>query len=70
MVYDAFCRTCNKKFKTTKQTATQCYSCTLHSLIQSGGPEEGDFNTAQILSGEVKPDQKSFDVMAGLKDYI
>jgi len=70
MIYETKCRSCGKNFRTTKQNANKCYDCVLRSLIQPGGPEVGDFNTAQILSGEVKDGRKSFDPMSELKDYI
>jgi len=52
------CAVCNQSFETYKEDATTCYSCHLKSLSGGGCPEEGDFNTATILSGRPSPQEE------------
>lgn len=44
------CSKCHKQFDTSNDS-TLCYNCTLEQVTNGFPPEEGDFNTAGILSG-------------------
>jgi hypothetical protein len=44
------CSKCHKQFDTSNNSDL-CYSCTLDQVANGFPPEEGDFNTAGILSG-------------------
>jgi len=52
------CTVCNQSFETHKNEADTCYSCHLTRLRDGGCPEEGDFNTATILSGRLSPQEE------------
>lgn len=50
------CGTCNKQFEALDDTSTEepiCYGCALDSITGGRAPEEGDFNSARITSGEM-----------------
>jgi hypothetical protein len=50
------CKTCNKQFEALDDTNTEepiCYGCALESITGGRAPEEGDFNSARIISGEM-----------------
>ncbi len=50
------CGTCNKQFEALDDTNTEkpiCYACALKSIAGGWAPEEGDFNSARIISGEM-----------------
>ena len=47
---------CGKEFKTSNGSEV-CYDCVLESLTQGRPPEEGDFNTASIVSGKMSEDE-------------
>lgn len=53
----ATCSKCGKEF-ITSNSGKICYDCTLESLVQGQSPEEGDFNTARIVSGEMSEDER------------
>ena len=57
-MYTKTCSSCNQDFDTHKGDATKCYSCHLKSLSGGGCPEEGDFNTAALLSGRLSPQEE------------
>ncbi len=64
MQIETVCCKCKKSFKKTVQTKNHspsedtCYDCTLESLTNGQCPEEGDFNTARISSGEMSEDER------------
>lgn len=50
------CGKCNKQFEALDDTSTEepiCYGCALDSITGGRAPEEGDFNSARITSGEM-----------------
>ena len=50
------CGKCNKQFETLDDTNTEnpiCYGCALDSITGGRAPEEGDFNSTRIISGEM-----------------
>lgn len=53
MTYECTCKNCDKKFQSQRKDSTICYGCALAEIIGNGGPEEGDINTALIISGEM-----------------
>ena len=62
------CDTCEKTFSKNITSSKglidkdaqehTCYSCTLEKLTDGRPPEEGDFNTAAITSGEMSDDER------------
>ncbi|OGZ60737.1 MAG: hypothetical protein A2919_01105 [Candidatus Spechtbacteria bacterium RIFCSPLOWO2_01_FULL_43_12] len=44
------CRGCGKEFQTSNDS-DKCYNCTLEDICHGNPPEEGEFNTARIVSG-------------------
>ncbi len=58
MTNECTCKNCGKKFQSQKKDSTICYACALAELIGKGGPEEGDINSALLISGEMS-DQKT-----------
>lgn len=57
MTHECTCKTCGKKFQSQNKYSTVCYDCALAELIGNGGPEEGDINSALLISGEMTDDQ-------------
>ncbi len=53
MTQRCVCGTCEKHFRSQNKNSTICYGCALTRLIGNGAPEEGDFNTALLTSGEM-----------------
>jgi len=59
------CKSCGKEFvknveetsKSSDRSQDICYDCALESLTKGRPPEEGDFNTAMITSGEMSEDE-------------
>jgi hypothetical protein len=49
---------CGKEFKTSNGS-TKCYDCTLEDITHGNPPEEGDFNTAGIVSGTLTSQERS-----------
>ncbi|HEY4489922.1 MAG TPA: hypothetical protein VJC12_01550 [Candidatus Paceibacterota bacterium] len=51
------CRKCGKTFERNSQFGPTdspiCYSCTLNEFTGGRAPEEGDFNSASLTSGEI-----------------
>ncbi len=50
------CGTCKKQFEALDDSNTEepiCYGCALDSITGGRAPEEGDFNSARIISGEM-----------------
>jgi hypothetical protein len=56
MTQDCTCENCGKCFKSQKDSVS-CFSCALARLAVNGCPEEGDFNSALIISGEMTDDE-------------
>jgi len=52
MTIECTCETCGKNFQSQKDS-TICYTCSLKNLTGNNIPEEGDFNSARITSGEM-----------------
>lgn len=52
------CSVCSRTFETKKSEATTCYDCCLERLTGDRAPEEGDFNTARISSGQMTEQQE------------
>ncbi len=53
MTHDSVCGTCGRHFSSQNKNSTICYGCALTRLIGNGAPEEGDINTALLVSGEM-----------------
>lgn len=53
MIHECICGTCGKHFSSQNKNSTICYGCALTRLIGNGAPEEGDFNTTLLTSGEM-----------------
>jgi hypothetical protein len=53
MTHESVCGTCGKNFRSQRKDSTTCYGCALTRLIGNGAPEEGDFNSALLISGEM-----------------
>lgn len=65
MTHDCTCKACGKKFerndKVNSTTAEAlgrdsriiCYACALTEITGGHAPEEGDFNSARLISGEI-----------------
>jgi hypothetical protein len=51
------CRKCEKTFERNEQLGPTdspiCYSCALNEFTGGRAPEEGDFNSASLVSGEI-----------------
>lgn len=56
-MYNRTCDTCSKEFQTSKVDGDICYDCALLRVTGGSLPEEGDFNTARIVSGEMTEKQ-------------
>jgi len=67
MQIETTCKNCGKKFE--KHTGEEfgdnrdslqdiCYDCALESTTGGQPPEEGDFNTARITSGEISEEER------------
>ncbi len=46
------CSKCGKTFRTANNNG-KCYNCTLDEITGGYAPEEGDYNSARIISGEI-----------------
>lgn len=55
MMYKRVCGTCKKEFESYNEDAEICYGCALERITGGHAPEEGDFNTAAIVSGKWSP---------------
>ena len=53
------CRECGNTFR-TNNNSDKCYSCTLIDVTHDQPPEEGDFNTAGIISGTMTEEERSY----------
>ena len=65
MTHGCTCKTCGKNFQSRKDS-TICYGCALKHFAGDGFPEEGDFNSALLTSGEIT-DQEERDLMEDLR---
>lgn len=61
------CEVCGKKYSkyidgyyNRRASKDICYDCALQSLTKGQPPEEGDFNTAQINSGEMSEEERKW----------
>jgi len=52
-MFDRTCGTCDKNFKSQRKDGNTCFGCALERITNGQPPEEGDFNTALIVSGEM-----------------
>jgi len=53
------CIGCGKSFKTSNDSS-KCYNCTLSDIPHGSAPEEGDFNTAGIVSGTLSTQERRY----------
>jgi len=60
------CNKCKKGF-VTYNDSENCYDCTLERVTGGNPPEEGDFNTAAILSGKMS-DEEHRELMRELRN--
>lgn len=62
MRYDRVCSKCGKSFKTCYEKLEHpiCYDCALMEVTRGNPPEEGDFTTARIRSGEMTDEEASW----------
>lgn len=51
------CLGCGKSFQTSNNS-DKCYNCTLDDITHGNPPEEGDFNTAGIVSGTLSVQER------------
>jgi hypothetical protein len=51
------CTGCGKEFHTSNDS-DKCYNCTLDEITHGNPPEEGDFNTAGIVSGTLSVQER------------
>ena len=52
------CANCSKEFETRKSDGNVCYHCALQRITGGSPPEEGDFNTARLVSGTMTEDEE------------
>ena len=54
-MYITTCKVCSDIFEVSDEKVGRgiCYKCTLKDLCGNHAPEEGDFNSAMIISGEM-----------------
>ncbi len=62
MEIDAVCGVCGEKFKKNTEVISRkgsdiCYACALGALTKGRCPEEGDFNSARLISREVSDEE-------------
>lgn len=57
-MYIRICEKCAKKFETRKSDAETCYGCALKRITGGHAPEEGDFNTARLVSGTMTEEEE------------
>lgn len=59
-MYTTVCGTCGKTFERLyeKRERNICYDCALDEICGKYAPEEGDFNSAMIISGEMTEEQE------------
>jgi len=52
-MFNRVCTKCVKKFFSSRSDANICYGCALKDFAGKNAPEEGDFNSAALISGEM-----------------
>ncbi len=54
-MFSVVCEKCDKQFETLhkERESNICYGCALNQLCGRSAPEEGDFNSARIISDEM-----------------
>jgi hypothetical protein len=58
-MFKKICSVCNKvfennpKFNNNREARKICYACALEEITGGHAPEEGDFNSAHLISGEI-----------------
>ena len=52
-MFERICIACGKNFKSQRKDSNTCYGCALEHITGGHSPEEGDFNTALVTSGEM-----------------
>lgn len=60
MTYTCTCKTCEKEFYSQKEKSIICFGCALEHFAGSNVPEEGDFNSASLLSGEMSDQEARY----------
>jgi len=53
------CVGCGKSFRTSNDSS-KCYNCTLDGITRGWPPEEGDFNSAGIISGTLTAEERGY----------
>lgn len=53
------CTGCGRAFRTSNDSS-KCYNCTLSDITRGMPPEEGDFNTAGIVSGTLTAQERRY----------
>ncbi|OGC46109.1 hypothetical protein A3F07_04970 [candidate division WWE3 bacterium RIFCSPHIGHO2_12_FULL_38_15] len=53
------CVGCGNGFQTSNNS-DKCYNCTLDDITHGNPPEEGDFNTARIVSGTLSAQERNY----------
>ena len=58
-MYITTCKNCSDIFEVSDEKVERgiCYKCTLKELCGDRPPEEGDFNSAMIISGDMSEQQ-------------
>ena len=61
-MYTTTCSACGKTFERLyeKRARDICYGCALKELCGNLPPEEGDFNSARIISGEMTEQEEKW----------
>lgn len=59
-MFDRTCATCTKQFTTSKSDGNICYDCALQRITGGNAPEEGDFNTAKLVSGTMTEEEEGW----------
>lgn len=52
-MFNRVCDVCGEDFKSQRSNSTTCYGCALERITGGLPPEEGDFNTALLSSGQM-----------------
>ena len=59
-MFSNMCAGCSKEFKTRKSDGKICYDCALQRITGGSAPEEGDFNTARLVSGTMTEEEEGW----------
>ena len=60
MTIDCKCLNCGRNYESQNPDSVMCYACELENLTGDNPPEEGDFNSARIISGEMTDQEKKW----------